>query len=61
MDPNSDFEHALKNYMTVIMGYADLLLEDCGPGDQRRLDLLEMLKAARAAVALVDAQREARR
>jgi hypothetical protein len=54
MPSNHDFEHALKNYMAVILGYADLLLDECGATDGRRQDLLEIHKAATAAVALVD-------
>ena len=54
MTRNNDFEHAMKNFMAIILGYTDLLLEDCAPGDQRRLDLLEIRKAANDAVALVD-------
>ena len=54
MTRNNDFEHAMKNFMAIILGYTDLLLDDCAPGDQRSLDLLEIRKAATAAVALVD-------
>lgn len=54
MRRNNDFEHAMKNLMAIVLGYTDLLLDDCAPGDQRRLDLLEIRKAANDAVALVD-------
>lgn len=51
---DNDFDHAIKNCMAVILGYTDLLLEECGSADLRRGDLLEIQKAAIAAVALVD-------
>ena len=56
MPRNNDFEHAMKNFMAIILGYTDLLLDDCAPGDQRSLDLQEIRKAATAAVALVDSR-----
>lgn len=52
-DPTS-FEHALKNYMAIILGYADLVLEDMPPDDPRLPDLREIHKAATAAVTLLN-------
>jgi len=54
MTAPADFEHAIKNHLAIIVGYADLLLDECGADDQRRPDILEMRKAANAALALVD-------
>ncbi len=51
-----DFEHSLKNYIAIILGYADLLIEDMAPDDPRRPDLLEIHKAATAAVALLNSR-----
>jgi hypothetical protein len=56
MNGNSDFEHGIKNYMTVILGYTDLLLDEGATVEQNRADLLEIRKAAMAAVALVDSR-----
>jgi hypothetical protein len=50
----TEFEHTLKNQMAIILGYSDLLLEDLPPGDRRVEDVMEIQKAARAAIALID-------
>jgi signal transduction histidine kinase len=50
----SEFEHELKNYLAIILGYTDLLIDEM-PGDDPRLeDLNEIHKAATAAVALLN-------
>ena len=54
MAERTDFEHELKNYMAIIIGYADLLLEGLPAGDPRSEDVREIHKAAQAAVALVN-------
>lgn len=54
MSPDNDFEHALKNSLAIVLGYTDLLLDEFGPGDHRRADLLEIQKAANNAVALLE-------
>jgi hypothetical protein len=54
MAHNIEFEHALKNHIAIILGYADLLLEDIGVGDPRGDDIREIRKAARDAIALLD-------
>jgi signal transduction histidine kinase len=51
-----DFEHALKNYIAIILGYADLLLEDLAADDPRLPDIREIHKAATAAVALLNSR-----
>ena len=48
-----DVEHALRNHLAIILGYAELLVRDTPPDDPRRGDCEEILKAARSAVALV--------
>jgi hypothetical protein len=50
----SDFEHALKNYLGIILGFSELMLQDSNPDDPRRPDLEEIHKAALAAVKLVE-------
>lgn len=45
--------HDLNNQLTIVLGYADLLLESIPPGDPRHGDLLEILNAAKAAIELV--------
>lgn len=50
----TDFEHALKNYIAIILGYADLLLDEMAPDDPRLPDLREIHKAATAAVTLLN-------
>jgi hypothetical protein len=52
----ADFEHALKNYIAIILGYADLLLDDMAPDDPRLPDVREIHKAATAAVALLNSR-----
>jgi two-component system cell cycle sensor histidine kinase/response regulator CckA len=44
--------HDFNNILTAITGYADLLIEDLGGGDPRRLDAQEILKAADRAAGL---------
>ncbi|HET7696797.1 MAG TPA: hypothetical protein VFK57_13875 [Vicinamibacterales bacterium] len=47
-----DVEHALRNHLAIILGYAELLLQDAAD-DPRRGDVEEIVKAARAALTLV--------
>lgn len=47
-----DFEHALKNYIAIVLGYANLLLDEMPADDHRRADVLEIHNAAEAAAAL---------
>jgi hypothetical protein len=53
-----EFDHALKNYIAIILGYADLVLEDMAPDDPRLPDLQEIHKAATAAVTLLNSHRD---
>ncbi len=45
--------HDLNNQLTVVQGYADLLLETILPDDPRHGDLVEIINAAKAAIELV--------
>ena len=45
--------HEFKNHLSVIVGFCDLLLRDLPEGDRRRADILEIRKAAQAAIALL--------
>jgi signal transduction histidine kinase len=51
-----DVEHALRNHLAIILGYTELLLQDTAENDPRREDIQEILKATRAALALVTGQ-----
>ena len=53
-----DVEHTLRNQLAIILGYAELLLQDATEDDPRREDFEEILKAARAALQLVSAKRD---
>ena len=45
--------HQFKNYLSVIVGFCDLLLSELPEDDLRRGDIVEVHKAARAAMALM--------
>jgi hypothetical protein len=51
-DPH-ELEHALKNYLAIILGFSELLLQETTVDDPRRGDFEEIHKAAAAAVELV--------
>jgi len=48
-----DTEHMLRNYLAIVVGYAELLLQDAAHDDPRRSDFEEIYKAASAAVQLI--------
>lgn len=48
-----DLIHQFKNHLGVIVGFCDVLLAEMPEDDARHADLLEMHKAAHAAMALV--------
>jgi len=48
-----DAEHALRNYLAIVLGYAELLLQDAADDDPRRDDYEEIRRAATAAVQLI--------
>jgi hypothetical protein len=45
--------HRLKNQLTIIMGFADLLIRDNESNDRCRQDAIEIRKAAIAALELL--------
>lgn len=45
--------HELKNHLSVIVGYCDLLLRNIPADDQMRRDVAEMHKAGQAAIELL--------
>ena len=48
-----ELEHALKNYLAIILGFSELLLQEAAVDDPRRGDFEEIHKAATAALQLV--------
>ncbi len=56
-----DLIHRFKNHLSIVVGFCDLLLAECPEDDPRRADLVEIQKAAYAAMALVpELKREVR-
>jgi hypothetical protein len=53
----SEAEHTLKNYLAIILGYCDLLVSETEDNDPRREDFLEIQRAAKGALALVNRER----
>ena len=45
--------HDLNNQLMIVQGYSDLLLDTIPPDDPRHADLMEVVSAARHAIALV--------
>jgi signal transduction histidine kinase len=45
--------HDLKNQLGIILGFADLLLDEMDPADPRRSDIEEISAAARKAMELL--------
>jgi hypothetical protein len=45
--------HQFKNHLSIIVGFSDLLLSELPEGDPGHADILEIRKAARAAMALI--------
>jgi signal transduction histidine kinase len=58
MTDRSRTEHDLKNHLAIVLGYAELLLQEADPGDPRRADFEEIHRAASAALELVSAPQE---
>jgi light-regulated signal transduction histidine kinase (bacteriophytochrome) len=48
--------HRLKNQLTIILGFADLLIRDNETNDRCRQDALEIRKAATTALELIVAE-----
>lgn len=49
-------QHTLTNYLAIILGFSELLLQDLGVDDPRRADLEEIHKAATAALQIVSSK-----
>jgi hypothetical protein len=47
------FVHDMKNYLGIIIGYSNLLLEDLPAEDPHRTDIAEIRQAGESAVALL--------
>jgi hypothetical protein len=45
--------HQLKNHLSIIIGFCDLLLGDLAGDDPKRVDIEEMRKAGQAALELL--------
>jgi hypothetical protein len=56
--PESRRLHAVRNHLAVVIGYCDLLLGELRPDDAKYKDLIEMQKAANAALALLEGATE---
>jgi hypothetical protein len=54
----ADAEHALKNYLAILLGFTELLLDETAADDPRRADFEEMHRAAFEAVRLVTGPQE---
>jgi hypothetical protein len=50
--------HNVRNHLSVIIGFSDLLLGEIPETDRRHADVLEIRKAAHAAMALLEGMRE---
>jgi signal transduction histidine kinase len=48
------FVHDMKNLLGIVIGYANLLLDDMPVGDSRRADVEEIRKAGDGALALLE-------
>jgi len=53
MTDANGLQHTLTNYLAIILGFSELLLQDAAPDDPRRADLEEIHKAATAALQIV--------
>ena len=52
VSPDKDAVHTLKNLLSIIMGFTDLLLADRGSDQQQRADLLVIRETAEEALRL---------
>ena len=53
MTDDDNPSHAFKNQLTIIRGFAEILIAETPAGDPRRRDLEEIHKAAMTALALI--------
>ena len=52
------FAHDMKNLLGIIIGYANLLLDEMPADDPRRADIDEIRKAGESALVLVEKTKE---
>jgi len=45
--------HEMKNHLSIVLGFVELLLAESAEGDRRRDDLLEIKQAADRAMAIL--------
>lgn len=50
---NTPVVHQIRNYLSVIVGFCDLLLDEYPESDRKRSDIVEIHKAATAAMTLL--------
>jgi hypothetical protein len=50
---DAEREHGLRNQFGVILGYCEAIVHDLAPGEPARADVLEIQKAAAAALQLI--------
>ena len=60
---SSRWRHDITNQLGIILGFAELLLDELDPGDARRADIQEIATAAQKALDLIrqtkdDSERE---
>ncbi len=55
---DDEWAHTLKNHLSVILGYCELLLLESSPGDSRHGDFVDMQRAAKAALAMLEQERD---
>ena len=53
MTDANGLQHTLTNYLAIILGFSELLIQDMPARDPRRADLDEIHKAATAALQIV--------
>jgi hypothetical protein len=53
LSPEPPELHQLKNHLSIIIGFCDLLLGDLANNDPKRVDIQEMRKAGQAALEML--------
>ena len=54
MNDDRKFVHDMKNMLGIVIGYANLLLNEIPADDPKRADVDEIRKAGESAIALLD-------
>ena len=54
MSDQRPFVHDMKNYLGIIIGYSNLLLEELPPEDPRRTDVDEIRQAGESPITLLE-------